>query len=127
MLKGYKDSLNDAFGQTDKQTSKQSSKQTNNQTVKHIDINEFDWMSENYKKVFFFLIKKDIKRTQVKDICTGTGVAYGSVRNSIDALVNEEYITKPERFRKGMVQGIKYSVNNHIAKRFIKYYKNNTD
>jgi len=123
MLKGYKDSINTVFEQSDKQTNKQSVRQS----VKQIDIHEFDWMSENYKKVFFFLIKKDIKRTQVKDICKGTGVAYGSVRNSISALVNEEYITKPERFRKGMVQGIKYSVNNHIAKRFIKYYKKNTD
>lgn len=78
----------------------------------------FYWITNQQAKVLLYLINKKSRITRLSEIVNSTGVPYGTVRKSINTLVRERCISKPNRFRKGQYQGLTYTLNETLCQQF---------
>jgi hypothetical protein len=69
-------------------------------------VTEFFWMTPGQGKILYYISKAPAGKTQLRDICNGTGVPYGTVRKALVALQKYNCITKPKKIRIGQWQGL---------------------
>ena len=76
-------------------------------------------ITEKQAKVLAYLIQNKSGVTQKKEICKLTGIAEGTIKDSIRILHKYKFISKPRQFRQGRFQGFSYTINEELCKRFI--------
>jgi len=121
----HKQTLKRTSGQTNEQTVTQTSKQT----VEHSDSHCIEHsakhspliLSDTQQMVLKYISEQHDGVLSLKIMASECGIPYGTVRGSISALHRHGIINKPKRFRDGMFQGIKVSVRDKQAEKYLRH------
>jgi hypothetical protein len=109
-------------GHTIKHSTGQPSEHFSEKSFKHSAINSFgkpfSWMTQNQKIVFSFLVDNKNQILTYDSISLATGVPYGSVRRIIKRLTQRKYLSPPQRYRDGAIQGLSYNIDEKICQQF---------
>lgn len=118
---GHSDRQTDTL--SDRHSEKQSDRHSLRQSVRHSHDENPDFLSSKQLGILEYLISNESRVTTLSDISKNTNVPYGTVRGSLNRLVKENFISRPVRYRKGMFQGITYTINDVKCKSVKEYFK----
>jgi len=109
---------------SDRPSSRHSNQHSGQQPIADKYSDPVHVITNNQAVVLSFLIRNTAGKIQHREIVQHTGIAYGTVRETLRILTKYKFISKPKRFRIGQYQGVSYKINETLCDRFINEREN---